>query len=69
MKENIENTFEAALCNFISDSIESDYDTGYWLSEILIKQIAISTDNFIAGFVDKINEFQAEKYGTHHDAT
>ena len=60
-KENIENIFKKALIQFINESKESDYNTGYWIGEI-IESLNLR-ELILSGFIDKINEVQAEKYG------
>lgn len=60
-KENIENILKKALIQFINESKESDYNTGYWIGEI-IESLNLR-ELILSGFIDKINEVQAEKYG------
>ena len=59
MKENIETKLKKALVEFIIESTEDDYNTGYWLGEIIESQLSISREMIVSGLIDKINEFQA----------
>lgn len=54
--ENIENIFKKALIEFIAESSEDNFNTGYWLAQIIHEQLSISDHTFINGFFAKLKE-------------
>jgi len=52
MCDNLEKT----IVSFIVENTENDYDVGKKLADIIHKQLTISSEDLISGFIDGISE-------------